>query len=62
MKFNMIMLNQGISTMQNSATWIQIALSFILKLDIYKDIADNVGKRFDTSVYEVNRPLPTGKK
>ena len=61
MKFNMIMLNQGISTMQNSATWIQIALSFILKLDIYKDIADNVGKRFDTSVYEVNRPLPTGK-
>ena len=29
--------------------------------DFYKDMADNVEKRFDTSNYEVNRPLPTGK-
>ena len=29
--------------------------------DFYKDIADDVEKRFDTSNYEVNRPLPTGK-
>ena len=29
--------------------------------DFYKDIADDVGKRFDTSNYEANRPLPTGK-
>ena len=29
--------------------------------DFYKDIANNVEKRFDTSNYEVNRPLPTGK-
>ena len=28
----------------------------------YKDIADDVEKRFDTSNYEVNRPLPIGKK
>ena len=27
----------------------------------YKDIANNVEKRFNTSNYEVNRPLPTGK-
>ena len=27
----------------------------------YKDIADNVEKRFDTPNYEVDRPLPTGK-
>ena len=27
----------------------------------YKDIANVVEKRFDTSNYEVNRPLPTGK-
>ena len=27
----------------------------------YKDIANDVGKRFDTSNFEVNRPLPTGK-
>ena len=29
--------------------------------DFYKDIAHDVEKRFDTSNYEVNRPLPTGK-
>ena len=29
--------------------------------DFYKDIANDVDKRFDTSDYEVNRPLPTGK-
>ena len=38
--------------------------SFIINIkpeDLYKDIADDVKKRFDTSHYEVNRPLPTGK-
>ena len=38
--------------------------SFIMHIkteDFYKDIADDVEKRFDTSNYEVNRPLPTGK-
>ena len=29
--------------------------------DFYRDIANDVEKRFDTSNYEVNRPLPTGK-
>ena len=29
--------------------------------DFYKDIADHIEKRFDTSDYEVNRPLPTRK-
>ena len=29
--------------------------------DLYKDIANDVENRFDTSNYEVNRPLPTGK-
>ena len=29
--------------------------------DFYKDIANDVEKRFDTSDYEVDRPLPTGK-
>ena len=27
----------------------------------YKDVTNDVEKRFDTSYYEVNRPLPTGK-
>ena len=29
--------------------------------DFYKDIANDVEKRFDTSNYEINRPLPTEK-
>ena len=29
--------------------------------DFYKDIANDVEKRFDTSNYECDRPLPTGK-
>ena len=29
--------------------------------DFYKDIANDVKKRFDMSNYEVNSPLPTGK-
>ena len=38
--------------------------SFIMHIkteDFYKDIANDVEKRFDTSNYEVNRPLPTGR-
>ena len=29
--------------------------------DFYKDIANDVEKRFDTSKYECDRPLPKGK-
>ena len=38
--------------------------SFIINIkrnDFYEDIANDVENRFDTSNYEVNRPLPTGK-
>ena len=38
--------------------------SFIMHIkteDFYKDIANDVEKRFDTSNYEVNRPLAIGK-
>ena len=38
--------------------------SFIFQVktdDIYKDIAKDVEKRFDTSNYEIDRPLPKGK-
>ena len=37
--------------------------SFIMNIkteDFYKDVA-NVEKRFDTSSYECDRPLPTGE-
>ena len=30
--------------------------------DIYRDIAKDVETRFDTSNYEIDRPLPLGKK
>ena len=29
---------------------------------IYKDMAENVESRFDTSICELDRPLPKGKK
>ena len=38
--------------------------SFIIHFkteDVYEDVANDVEKRFDTSNYEVNRPLPTGR-
>ena len=38
--------------------------SFIMNIkteDFYKDVANDVERRFDTSNYEVDRPLPTGK-
>ena len=38
--------------------------SFIMNIktnDFYEDIASDVENGFDTSNYEVNRPLPTGK-
>ena len=39
--------------------------SFIVAIktdDIYKDIAKDVESRFDTSNYELDRPLPKEKK
>ena len=38
--------------------------SFIVSIktdDIYKDIAEDIETRFDTSNYEIDRPLPKGK-
>ena len=38
--------------------------SFLMNIktkDFYEDISSDVDKRFNTSNYEVNRPLPTGK-
>ena len=49
---------------QNSELCYMDTDSFIIYInteDIYEDIGDDVEKRFDTSNYEVNRPLPTRK-
>ena len=34
---------------------------FIKRDDVYKDIVENVETRFDTSNYELDRPLPKVK-
>ena len=36
-------------------------IMYIKREDFYEDIANDVEKRFDTSNYKVDRPLPTGK-
>ena len=47
---------------ENYVMWILIVfLMHIKKEDFYKDIAYDVKKRFDTSNYECDRPLPTEK-
>ena len=59
----MIILNQKcISKIENYAIWIQIALSLILKLKMFrKTLQMMLKKRFDTSNYTIKRLLPIGK-
>ena len=37
-------------------------IAYIITEDINKNISEDVRKRFDTSNYQVDRPLPIGKK
>ena len=39
----------------------EIFIVYVKKEDTYKDIVEDVKKRFDTSNFEVDRPLPIGK-
>ena len=56
----MIMLKLNIKIEQDYVTWIQIVLLLILKRKIFiEDISQDVNKRFDTSNYTFDRPLPT---
>ena len=47
--------------MQNFVIWIQIASLLMWKNDFYKDTAEDVETRFETSYFEINRPLPKEK-
>ena len=48
---------------QNCVICIQTFFIVYIKADdIYKDTAEDVETRFDTSNYELDRPLPKGKK
>ena len=61
MNFGMIIIKQGIKTMQNYIIWILTALIIQIRTkDFDKDFADygKKKKRFDTSNYEVDKPLP----
>ena len=47
----------------NFAIWIKTtSLSMQIQDTLTKDIAKAVDKRFDTSSFEIGRPLPLGKK
>ena len=48
---------------QNDVIWIQTVFIVYIKTDdIYKDIQEDIETRFDTSNYELDRPLPKEKK
>ena len=46
---------------QNFVTWIQRFIVHVKTDDIYKDIAEDVETRSDTSNFEIDRPLPKEK-
>ena len=58
MNFSMIILNQ-VSKQCKTLLCGDWQLNYIKTEDFYED---NVEKRFGTSNYEVDRPLPIGKK
>ena len=57
--FGMIILNQNIGLMHDYVIWIQAVLLLILRQKISIKILKMI-KDYDTSNYEVNRPLSTG--
>ena len=60
MNFGMIILNQSISTNHVCYTDTENFVIHIKIEDFYEGIANDVEKRFDTSNYDDNRPLPIG--
>ena len=62
MNFGMIILNQNIKTMQNCYMDTHNFIVHIKAKKFYEDIADDVVKWFDTSIYREDdkRPLPRG--
>ena len=57
----MIMSTQIMVKKQNCVIWIESFIVYIKTGDIFKDIAEDVETRLDTSNYELDRPLPKGK-
>ena len=47
---------------QNCVIWTDSFIVHVKTDDIYKSIAEDVETRFDTSNYELDKPLPKGKK
>ena len=63
MSFGMFMLKESMVKIQNCEIWIQ-TYGFIvyIKIDNYKGIAKDVETRFDTSNYELDKPLSKEKR
>ena len=59
MNFGMIILNQNINA-KLCYMWTDNFIIHIKTEDFYKDIPDDVKKRYDTPNYEADRPLPKG--
>ena len=58
----MIISKRNIKKNQNYVIWIQKTFIVYIKTnDIYKDIANDVGKLYGTSAYELDRSLLNGK-
>ena len=58
MSFQMIMSSQNMEKKLDTDSFIV----YIKKDDIYKDIPEDVETKFDTSNYELHRPISKGKK
>ena len=61
MSFSMTALNQDMETKQICVTSIQTVHWLHKTDDIYKDITKDIETRFDTSNYELDKPLDKEK-
>ena len=62
MSFGVIMYNQNMVKKQKGVIWIQAHFIVYIKTDyIYKEIAEDVKTRFDTSNYKLDKPFSKGK-
>ena len=61
MSFGIILEKQNRLKKQNCVIWMQGFTVYIKTDNVYKDIAEDVETRFDTSNYQLHRQLAIGK-
>ena len=62
MNSGMITENQNIMKMQGFVIWTKRISLLMSKHDTYKDIAEDIERRFDTSKFEIDKLLPKAEK